>query len=326
MEYINVVVDAMGTDFAPEPEVKGAMAAIKLIDNLRVTLIGDKNEIDKHLTDDTRIEVIHAEEFVDINKEPVMEIRKKRKSSMVLAFGKVKTTDDTAFVSGGSTGAIVAGAQLLVGRIKGIKRPALAPIVPTVDGEGVILCDVGATPEIKLDFIIQNAIMANAYAKVRGIENPRIGLLNIGAEEKKGSEVYIEVHKKLKEFDFNFIGNVEARDLTSSDADVIVCDGFTGNVAIKVMEGSVKTLLSIIKTQLKSTITSMFGAILASGAFKRVKMALDYEETGGALLLGIKKPIIKAHGSSNDKALMNAIILAHKTVEQNLIETIESNI
>ncbi len=326
MKDVKVFVDAMGSDYSPKSEVEGAMGAVKENPNLKVTLVGNKEEILKYLTDQSSIEIVDATEVIDINKEPVMELRSKRDSSMVKAFGLVKTTDAAAFVSAGSTGAIVGGGQLLVGRIKGIKRPALAPILPSLDGKGIVLCDGGATPDAKPEYIYQNAIMGNALAMVRGRKNPTIGLLNIGAEAKKGTEVYQTAYKKLEASDFNFVGNIEARDLPSTNVDVVVCDGWTGNVALKIMEGTLKTVLSVIKEKLVSTTISKIGALLSKGAFKKVKKVYDYEEVGGALLLGIKKPIIKAHGSSNGKALKNAILLAAKTVEEGLVSTIESNI
>jgi len=326
MENVRVIVDAMGSDACPLPEVKGAMAAVKENKNLRVTLVGNKEKIETVLTDSTNIEIVDATEVVDINKEPVMELRTKRDSSMAKGFGLTKQTADSAFVSAGSTGAIVAGGQLLVGRIKGIKRPALAPVIPTKDGRGVVLCDAGATPDAKVEFIYQNAIMANALARVRGVKNPKIGLLNIGAEAKKGTEIYQETYKRLEASEFNFIGNVEARDITSSEADAVVCDGWTGNIALKVMEGTLKTVLSVIKEKLMSTFISKVGALLSKGAFDKVKKVYDYEETGGAILVGLKKPVIKAHGSSSEKSLKNAILLAAKTVEEGLVATIESKL
>ncbi|MFO6495392.1 phosphate acyltransferase PlsX [Bacillus sp. z60-11] len=324
---MRIAVDAMGGDNAPQAVIDGVMKAVESFEDLEVTLIGDQEKIAAHLTEHGRITVKHAEEIIEATDEPVRAVRRKKNSSMVLMAGEVAEGRADACISAGNTGALMTAGLFIVGRIEGIERPALAPTLPTVSGDGFLLLDVGANVDAKPEHLVQYAIMGSVYGEqVLGIENPRIGLLNVGTEDKKGNELAKQTFQKLKETDLNFIGNVEARDMLDGVADVIVTDGFTGNVALKTVEGAA---LSIFK-MLKSTLTSSFTAKLAASALKpklkEMKTKMDYSEYGGAGLFGLKAPVIKAHGSSDGRAVYHAIRQAREMVSQNVAAFIEEKI
>ncbi|WP_243742885.1 phosphate acyltransferase PlsX, partial [Bacillus thuringiensis] len=240
---MKIAIDAMGGDHAPKAVVLGAMKAIKEYSDLHITLVGKEEEIRQYLTSDERITILHTDEKIESTEEPVRAVRRKKQASMVLAAQQVKDGEADACISAGSTGALMAAGLFVVGRMEGIERPALSPTMPTVDGKGFVMLDVGANVDAKSIHLYQYAVMGSVYAeKVRGIENPRVGLLNVGTEDGKGNELSKQVFAMLKDAPINFVGNVESRDLLQGVADVVVCDGFTGNVALKSLEGTALAL------------------------------------------------------------------------------------
>ena len=254
-------------------------------------------KIKQHLQRQERITIIHTDEVITGDDEPVRAVRRKKDASMVLAAREVKEGRADALISAGNTGALVATGLFVVGRIPGIDRPALAPTIPTIDGKGFLLLDVGANSDAKPEHMLQNAYMGSIYSeKVRGIPNPRVGLLNIGTEEEKGNLLTKNAYELLKETDLNFIGNVEARDLLNGVADVVVTDGFTGNMVLKTLEGTAASLMKMLKNALTSSMKAKIGAALVLPQLKEIKKTMDYTEHGGGLLAGIQHPVIKAHG------------------------------
>ncbi|MDA7025897.1 phosphate acyltransferase PlsX [Bacillus sp. CLL-7-23] len=324
---MRIAVDAMGGDHAPKAVIDGVMKAIADFKDLDITLVGDQEKIAAHLTDHERIHIKHAEEVIEATDEPVRAVRRKKNSSMVLMATEVAEGRADACISAGNTGALMTAGLFVVGRIEGIERPALAPTLPTVSGDGFLLLDVGANVDAKPEHLVQYAIMGAVYSEhVLGVKNSRIGLLNVGTEDKKGNDLTKQAFQNLKKLDLNFIGNVEARDMLDGVADVIVTDGFTGNIALKTVEGAA---LSIFK-MLKSTLTSSFATKLAASVLKpklkEMKAKMDYSEYGGAGLFGLKAPVIKAHGSSDESAIYHAIRQARGMVTQNVASCIEQKI
>ncbi len=308
---MRIIVDGMGGDYAPSEIVKGSLEAV-LEYGINITLTGDSARLEEELRSLNapmdRFEIIHASEVITMEDSPVAAIRKKKDSSMVKGFELVREDPESVFISAGNTGALMAGSLLKVGRIKGIDRPALAPVLPN-RGNGTLLIDAGANTEVKPENLVQFAIMGSVYMEnVLGRKQPTVGLLNIGTEESKGSEVYKAAYQILKEQKFiNFVGNVEAREVPAGVVDVLVCDGFTGNIVLKYTEGLAVNLFGMIKEELVKTTIRKIGAMLIKPGLSGFKRKMDYTETGGALLLGINGGIIKAHGSSNAKAIKNAI-------------------
>lgn len=326
---MKIAVDAMGGDYAPAEIVKGAVEAAKKY-NIKVVLVGDEALIRQELTncdyEDTMVEVHHASEVIGMHEAPAVAIRKKKDSSIVVCNRLIKEGKADAVVSAGSTGAAMGSSLLGLGRIKGIDRPAVASVIPTLKGVCLLL-DVGANAECKPINLMQFAIMGHIYSKkILGVNHPRVGLLNIGEEETKGSELYQETHKLLKESKLNFIGNIEGRDITKGRADVIVCDGFVGNVVLKFGEGLAKDLMWMIKQELKKNFFVKIGAALVFNQAKGLKKRLDYAEYGGAPLLGVNGISIVSHGSSHAKAITNAIRVTKEGVEQRLVECIRDSI
>lgn len=322
-----IAVDTMGGDNAPKAQIDSSIDAINEYD-IDIVLFGDKETIEKYLSGKTynseKLSIVHCLENIENDEKPVMAIKKKKNSPMVLACNMLNNKEIDAFVSSGSTGALLTAGMLITGKIEGILRPALTIVYPKSKG-GAVLLDVGANAQCQSEYINQFGYMGYVYAKaILNNENPKVGLINIGTEEKKGSQVYIDAHKLLKEnTKINFIGNVEARDIPTTEADVLVCDGFTGNIVLKLTEGVAMSLLKMIKTNLMSNLRSKIGAMLAKPALKNLKNSLDYEEYGGAILLGINSIVIKAHGSSNAKAFKNAIKQAKILHDKNIINTIK---
>lgn len=323
-------IDAMGGDHAPKAIVDGAIAAVERLGaDVELMLFGDEEQIGTHLAQykGDRIKVVHTSEVIDCDEQPTVAIRKKKDSSMVRALQAVANKEADCFISAGSSGAMLAGATLIVRRIKGVKRPALAPILPTVKGSGVMILDAGANTDCKASYLQQFAMMGKAYMeKVLAVDNPRIGLLNNGAEAEKGNELTKAAYPLLGELDINFVGNVEPRDVMNGDVDVIVCDGFDGNVLLKCTEGTASAITSMLKAELMSTTRTKLGALFAKPAFGRLKKRMDYTEYGGAPLLGINGGIIKAHGSSNANAIMNAIFQAERLIRTNVTDLIASSV
>lgn len=324
---MRIAIDAMGGDHAPKEVVKGAMAAIKEYENINIVLVGNENAINEHLTDQTRITIIHTDEKIESTDSPVTAIRRKKNSSMVLAIKEVKEGRADACISAGNTGALMTGGVLIVGRIKGIERPALAPMLPTFTGDGFLLIDAGANMDAKPEHLLHYGLMGSIYMqKVRNLESPRVGLLNVGTEDDKGTELTKHSFALLKDAPINFVGNVEARDLLEGVADVVVCDGFSGNVVLKTVEGTALSLFSLLKKELTSTFFNKIAAGALKPSFKKIKEKMDYTEYGGAGLFGLQAPIIKAHGSSNETAILNSIRQTRLMLEEKVVETIKAEV
>lgn len=310
---VTIAVDAMGGDYAPYSEVEGAVLAAREY-NVGIILVGQSERLRQMLreysADSLPIEIRHASETIGMDEPAAIAVRKKRNSSIRVTASLVREGRAEGLVSAGNTGAVMAASKLILGSLERVDRPALAAVVPTLKGAAVIL-DVGANVDCKPHHLWQFAVMGHIYAhKILGIENPRIGLMSIGEEESKGNELIKEVHKALKEASLNFIGNIEGKDVYHGKADVIVCDGFTGNVALKISEGLIEVMLTIMRKELSQTLTSKVGALLIRQSMGRVKRRLDYSEYGGAPLLGVRGISIICHGRSNAKAIKNAIRLA----------------
>lgn len=298
------VVDGMGGDNSPSAVVEGAVMAVNDFSDIELVITGPQqaiqDELDKYQYEKGKITILDATEVISTNEHPVMAIKKKKDSSINKALQLVKQKEVDGIVSAGSTGAFLAGCTLIVGRIKGIDRPALAPIMPGLNGPFMVI-DAGANVDCKPHYLEQFALMGKIYFEsVLKHENPKVGLINIGSEEEKGNELTKSVHKLLKESNKNFIGNVEPREVTDGDVQVLVCDGFVGNTVLKMYEGVASNLFSMIKKNLMSSLTTKIGAAMSKPAFKKIKKEFDYTEYGGAAFLGVKGICIKAHGSSNE--------------------------
>lgn len=310
-------IDVFGGDNAPTAIIDGCLDAIEKNDDFCLILTGDEQKIRNLLSDrtydSTRIEIVHAPDIITCEESPTIAIKRKTESSLVKALRLVADGEADCFISAGSSGAVLAGATLIVKRIKGILRPALAPVLPSLKGP-VMLIDCGANADCKPEYLVQFAVMGKAYMEnVLGIENPRIGIISNGAEEGKGNELTKSAYALLKAADgINFIGNCESREVMSGDYDVVVCDGFVGNAVLKSMEGTIHALLTMLKAELTSRTLSKFGAAICKSSFRSLKAKMDYKEYGGAPLLGINGGIIKAHGSSDAKAISSAIEQARK--------------
>ncbi|HHT88821.1 MAG TPA: phosphate acyltransferase PlsX [Clostridiales bacterium] len=328
---ITVAVDAMGGDNAPKETVKGTVLAVQDRNDIKVILVGKKdvilNELSVYEYDKERIIIVNADENISNNESPVLAIRRKKNSSIVVALNLVKSGEADAFVSAGSTGAVLAGGQLIIGRIKGVERPPLAPIIPTIKGVSLLI-DCGANVDARPSHLVQFAQMGSIYMEnVIGIKNPRVAIVNIGAEEEKGNSLVKETFPLLKALPgINFIGSIEARDIPYGYADVIVCEAFVGNVILKLYEGLGTALIKKIKEGLMSTTKSKIGALLAKPALKKTLKAFDYSQYGGAPMLGLKGLVVKTHGSSNSNEIRNSIIQCVTFTEQKIKEKIEENL
>lgn len=307
---MRIAVDAMGGDNAPDAIVKGALAAAGSGRDIEIFLVGQGQKIKEISEMPGNVSIVEASEVIENEDKPLMAIRRKRDSSMVVALQLLKDGKVDAVVSAGNTGALMAGASLLVGRIPGISKPALAPVLPTEDGKGVITVDIGATMDPKPENLYQYAIMGNLYAKtVFGLEKPRIGLLNVGIEAEKGNDLAKQTYSLLEKAEMNFVGNVEARDVMGGLCDVLICDGFVGNVLLKSMEGVAQSLFSEIKKAIKSGgVKAKLGALLLKDTLKGLKGKMDYSEHGGSPLLGINGVCVKCHGSADANTVKNAIL------------------
>lgn len=324
---MKIAIDAMGGDHAPKEIVLGAMKAVQQFPDVHITLIGDEAKINSYLTNNERIEIIHTEEVILGTDEPVRAVRRKKKASMVLTAQAVADGLADACISAGNTGALVAAGLFVVGRIEGIDRPALSPTLPTIGGEGFLLLDVGANSDAKPEHLVQYALMGSIYSeKVRGIAKPRVGLLNIGSEEKKGNDLTKKAFEMLKKADIHFIGNVEARDLLEGVADVVVTDGFTGNMVLKTLEGTALSVFKMLKTALYSNLKTKLAAAVLKPNLYELKNKMDYSEYGGAGLFGLKAPVIKAHGSSDANAIYNAIRQTREMVETDVSGLIKKSV
>lgn len=326
---MNIIIDAMGGDFAPVEIVKGCVEAVKNL-NISLTLVGREDIIRKELEQydypKDKISILHAQEVISGDDDPTTAIRRKKDSSMCVALHALADGRGDACVSAGNTGALISGATLIVKRIKGVRRVALAPVMPSYDG-CFILVDAGANTECSAPFLSQFAVMGSIYMeKVMNITNPRVSLVNIGEEEEKGTPVIIEAGKILRGSSLNYTGYIEARDIPSGGADVVVCDGFTGNVILKFMEGMGLTFAKMIKDIFMKNAVSKFSAVMVKGGLREFKKKMDYTEYGGAPILGASKPVIKAHGNSKAKAFYHAVCQAVKLVENKVTEEIAAHV
>ncbi len=327
---MRIIVDAMGGDNAPQAIVEGCVLALKENSSLSLTLTGTQDVIEELLAQyhapKERINIVGTTEVIDMAEPPVAAIRKKKDSSLVRGLELLKDGQGDAFVTAGSTGATIAGATLIVRRMPGVKRPALCPLLPTKTGKALLI-DCGANAEVRPSYLAQFALMGSVYMqKVEGIASPKVGLVSNGAEEEKGTELTKEAYKLIRQMPINFVGYAEGRDLVSGDYDVIVTDGFTGNVILKFMEGVAGTLLGLLKEELKSSLRTKIGAALAMPAFRRLKSSMDYTEYGGALLLGVRGGVIKAHGSSNAKAIYSTLRQAVGFIHGDVVNVIQEEI
>ncbi len=330
-ELVKVAVDAMGGDNAPAEIVKGAVAAVNENNHVKVFLVGQEEIIKNHLSGHTykeeQIEVVNATEIIETAEPPVMAIRKKKDSSIVKAMNMVKDGTCDAYVSAGSTGATLVGGQVIVGRIKGVERPPLAPLIPTENG-CALLIDCGANVDARPSHLIQFAKMGSVYMEhVMGIKNPRVAIVNIGAEEEKGNALVKETFPLLKNCpDINFIGSIEARDIPAGLADVVVCEAFVGNVILKLYEGVGRTLIKQVKAGIMTSLRSKIGALLVKPALKETLKAFDLEQYGGAPMLGLNGLVVKTHGSSKSVEIKNSILQCITFTEQNINEKIKEKI
>ena len=322
---VKVVVDAMGGDYAPKAVIEGVVCAIKKFD-VFVFLVGQsdriKEELDKYKFDSSRIEVVHADEIVEMHESPAAAIRKKKNSSISIGVNLLKEGKADAFFSAGNTGGVVCAATLKLGLLESIERPGIAIVMPNLKGVSLII-DAGANIDPKPIHLLQYGLMGSAYfEKILGKKNPSIGLLNVGEEESKGTDFVKETYQLLEQSPINFIGNVEGKEIFSGHCDVIVCDGFVGNVALKVSESMAETLSFFLRQELLSSIWGKIGYLLARKCFKNFKKKTDYSEYGGAPLLGVNGVVIIGHGRSSAKAVMNAIRFAKEEVERHINEGI----
>ena len=327
---MRIFLDAMGGDNAPQAPVAGAIEALRRFPELEITLAGILSEVEPLLVDcddvRNRITLVDAPEVITNDESPVMGVRTKKNSATVIGMLQVRDKEADGFVTAGSTGAALAGGMFRLGRIPGIERPALAPLMPNGKGH-FLLIDCGANVDCQSDWLVQFGLMGDAYMKgVMGMEKPRVGLINIGAESEKGNKLVKETYPKLEVAPYNFVGNVEARDITGDVADVLVCDGFSGNLVLKFMEGVAGTLMGIIKKEMMADTRGKIAGLIAKPAFRRVKKLMDYTEVGGAPLLGVKGAVVKAHGSSNGHAIACAIAQCVKMINGHVVEIIEEGV
>ncbi len=324
---MKIVIDGMGGDNAPKSNVEGVVNAIKEY-NVDIIITGDKEILQKEFLkyefDKNKLEIVHTTEVVENEDKPVKAIRTKKDSSMVVGLKLVKDGKADAFISAGNTGAVLSGGVFVVGRIKGVDRPCLCPALPNIKRKMTMIADGGANADCKPINLVQFAGMSNIYAKkVLGLQSPRVALANIGAEEGKGNDLVKKSYEEIKNLDLNFIGNIEARDLINGETDIIVCDGFTGNILLKSAEGVAMSVMKLMKETLMSSTKGKIGGLLIKEDMSKLKSFMDYAEYGGAPLLGVNGGVIKAHGSSDGRAIKNAINQGIKFAKGNVVEDIK---
>jgi glycerol-3-phosphate acyltransferase PlsX len=328
---VSVALDAMGGDNAPGQIVKGAVDAVNIDNEIFVYLVGRQElineELSKYTYNKEQIEVVDARDVIETGEAPVMAVRRKKDSSLVRALTMVKDKKADAFVSAGSSGAILVGGQVIVGRLKGVERPPMAPLIPTAKGVSLIV-DSGANVDSRATFLVQWAKMGSIYMEnVLGIKNPKVAIVNVGVEEEKGNQLVKEAYPMLKECkDINFVGSIEARDIPNGNADVIVCDAFVGNVILKLYEGLGKTLIGKVKGAMMSSLKTKIGALLIKGALKDTMKSFDATEYGGAPLIGLNGLVVKTHGNAKAKEIKNSLIQCKKFKESNISEKIMESI
>lgn len=327
---MKIIIDAMGGDNAPWAPVEAAAQAVRTLDGLEIVLVGNidviEDELKKHQYPKQKITIVEASDVISNHEEPAMAVRSRKNASIVVAAKLLRDGGGDALLAMGNTGALLAAGLLIVGRIKGVLRPAIATLLPTIHGPKMLI-DAGANTNCKPENLVQFAVMGNIYMKkIMGIENPRVGILSNGEEEGKGDDLTKEAYQLLKETDLNFIGNSEGRDIMEGNADVFTCDGFVGNLILKTIEGMGSVVGKLIKDMFTKNMLTKVGSLFVASGIQEFKAMMDYREYGGAPLLGTKKPVIKGHGSSDTKAVYSAIVQAKKFVENNVIEDIVKNI
>lgn len=326
---MRIAIDAMGGDHAPNLIVQGTIDAALQWPDTELLLVGDTSTIEAHMKGQkpANVTICHADEVIGPDDEPVKAVRRKKSASMVVAGQLVREKQADAMLSAGNTGALMATGLLIVGRMDGIERPALAPMMPTIDDIGILALDLGANMDAKPEHLLQYAIMGSIYrAKVHGMKNPRVGLLNVGTEVKKGNEMTKAAYELLQQAPINFVGNVEARDVLSRNCDVLICDGFAGNIMLKSFEGAAGTIFSSLKESFSSSMMTKLAAAIMMPKLRMLKKKMDYKEHGGAPLLGLNGLVVKCHGSSDALAVKNAVRQARIAIQSQLIESIAAEI
>ncbi len=321
-----ICVDAMGGDFAPVTTTKGAVLAINENKNIEVILVGREDLIKANLKnyeyDESRLKIVNATEVIENEDSPIRAMKVKTDSSMIVGLNMVKNKEAEAFISAGSTGALLASSTTIIGRIKGVKRPCLAAVLPNEESFSLLL-DCGSNVDCRPEYLEQFGLMGSVYTeKILGVENPRVSLLNIGSEETKGNQLSKDTYKLLKESKINFIGNIESSEISKGKTDVIVADGFDGNIVLKLSEGLIKSFTTVLKEQFKSSKRNMLGALISKNALLGMKSKFDIEKVGGAPFLGLKSLVVKAHGSSNEMAIKYAIFQCDKFIQSGFIDNV----
>ncbi|PYE52240.1 phosphate acyltransferase PlsX [Paenibacillus barcinonensis] len=328
---MRIVIDAMGGDNAPASTVEGAVAAAAEWTDTEIVLVGDEAQLEPLLSQSgarpANLSVRHASEVIGAEDEPVRAVRRKKDSSMVVAGRMVKEREADAMISAGNTGALMTAGLLVVGRMEGIERPALAPMIPTMDDVGVLALDLGANMDAKPEHLAQYALMGSLYRqKVQGIASPRVGLLNVGTEAGKGNELTKHAYPLLEQLPIRFVGNVEARDVLTGACDVLVCDGFAGNILLKSLEGAAGAIFGLLKEKFTSSFKNKLAAAMLMPELRGLKSKLDYTEHGGAPLLGLSGLVVKSHGSADGNAIKNAVRQARIAVQNQLVDSISKEI
>lgn len=329
---MKIVVDAFGSDRGEAVMTEGSVLAVNEDKSLTVVIVGDEDvirpELAKYTYDKDRIVIVDAKGKISNNDVPTLAIRQKKDSSLVRALDITKDDSEVGgMVSAGSTGAVLTGAFLKIGRIKGISRPALCPLLPTInENQKVALVDCGANMDCKPEMLEHFALMGVSYMKTMGIENPRVGLVSVGDEDKKGNELTHEVFTRLKNQPINFVGNMEARYALSGKYDVLVCDGFVGNVLLKSIEGTAGMVMKMMKKAIYGSFWAKIGGLFMKKQLGELKSSMDYQENGGAVFLGVKKVVVKGHGSSTATSVKNSILQVKTLAEKNLVANIEENL
>ncbi|MET3942873.1 glycerol-3-phosphate acyltransferase PlsX [Paenibacillus sp. PvP094] len=328
---MKIVIDAMGGDHAPQATVEGAIAAATEWADTQIVLVGDEAKLEPLLNQSAakpaNLSVRHASEVIGSDDEPVRAVRRKKDASMVVAGRMLKEGEADAMISAGNTGALMTTGLLVVGRMEGIERPALAPMIPTIDDVGVLALDLGANMDAKPEHLAQYGLMGSLYRqKVQGVDSPRVGLLNVGTEPGKGNELTKHAYPLLEQLPIRFVGNVEARDVLTGACDVLVCDGFAGNILLKSLEGTAGAIFALLKEQFSSSLKSKLAAAVLMPELRGLKRKLDYTEHGGAPLLGLSRLVVKSHGSADGNAIKNAVRQARIAVQNQLVESISKEI
>ncbi|GIQ68684.1 phosphate acyltransferase PlsX [Xylanibacillus composti] len=325
---MRIAIDAMGGDHAPHSNVEGALRAAKEWPDTRIILVGDERQLAPLAGGaPSNVEILHASEVIGPEDEPVKAVRRKKDSSMVVAGRLVKEGGAEAMISAGNTGALMTTGLLVLGRIPGIDRPGLATMLPTLDGKGVLALDLGANMDASPEHLLQYARMGSLYRKsLEGLDSPRVGLLNVGTEAGKGNELTKEAYPLLEELPIRFVGNVEARDVMDGACDVLICDGFAGNILLKAMEGTAGAVFGALKSAFTRTAVSKLAAAVLAPGLREFKKKLDYTEHGGAPLLGVAGVCIKGHGSSDAHAIKNAVRQARLTIQSELVPRLSKEI